>query len=308
MAQPAAIGADGTASPILRAHLTASDVTRLVVELDREAECWHGFQVIYFELAAADPSALKVRSWQQQLAGSRWLHRESAVPGQVLELDLPNEVFGTVPAIGALVISDAYPMGAKESVSFASVALPPQDPAQALPLPPAPGSIVVTEFMKDPMAVSDARGEWLEVENRSDADIDIEGWTLRDDGSNSTVLVADVPGEGIVVQAGEFLVLGRNADPTLNGGVRLGDVYSGFTLANGADQIILEAPGGIPMDRVDYLDAGDGGWPDASGASIALSPGFVGTPSAADGSSWCSGTEPMPLGDLGTPGDMNSDC
>ncbi len=306
---PAAAGADGAASPILRAHLSASEKTRLVLEIDSSVKCAGALQVAYFELAAPPLNAsFGEASWKSRLVGSRFLRRSSAMPGEILELELPSEVFGSVHSLGALVISDTYQPGVGGSLAFTSVALPPQDPSDAVAVPPAPGSIVVTEFMKDPMAVSDARGEWVEVQNRSDRDIDIEGWTLRDDGSNSTVLVGDVTGEGIVVPAGGFLLLGRNGDAAINGGVRIDDVYSGFTLGNGEDQIVLEAPGGFLVDRVDYLDGGNGGWPDASGASIALSPRFVGSPAAADGSSWCSGTEPMPFGDLGTPGEVNSDC
>ena len=48
-----------------------------------------------------------------------------------------------------------------------------------------PGDIVVTEFMNDSAAVSDTVGEWLEIYNSTGADIDLNGWTLKDDGSNS---------------------------------------------------------------------------------------------------------------------------
>ena len=62
--------------------------------------------------------------------------------------------------------------------------------------------------------------------------------------------------------------MGRNADTTTNGGVLLNYEYSGISLANGADEIVLIDPYGNTVDSVAY----DGGpsWPDPNGSSMAL--------------------------------------
>ena len=63
-------------------------------------------------------------------------------------------------------------------------------------------------------------------------------------------------------------MLGRNADTTTNGGLSIDYEYSGFTLANGADEILLIDSYGITVDSVAY----DGGstFPDPNGATMAL--------------------------------------
>ncbi|MEZ4609765.1 MAG: hypothetical protein R2838_05880 [Caldilineaceae bacterium] len=48
---------------------------------------------------------------------------------------------------------------------------------------------------------------------------------------------------GLVIAPGQYLVLVRNPDASVNGGVATeGQRYTGFDLANGDDEIILRAP------------------------------------------------------------------
>ncbi|MEM8709976.1 MAG: lamin tail domain-containing protein [Planctomycetota bacterium] len=306
---PAALGGEGTAAPLLTSFLSVSAAgavgTELVIELSGgEGTIEPGVPSVGAEvwLVALAPSAECGDGAVPDLTalrGARLLQKVEVAQGSAFRSPVPSALFGTDLTIGALLV------GADE-LAFAAVALPPEDPAEPLLVPPPERSLVVNEFMKDPAAVSDVRGEWLELVNLTDEPINIEGWTLRDDGSNRTVLTAG--GAGIIAWPGVPLVLGRNASPSENGGIAVDATYAGFTLANGADQIVLEAPGGFLVDRVDYLDGGAGGWPDESGASISLSPRFQGTPAAVDGSSWCAGAVALPSGDRGTPGAANPDC
>ena len=68
--------------------------------------------------------------------------------------------------------------------------------------------------------------------------------------------------------AGGYLVLGRNADSSSNGGVVVAYRYGGFTLGNADDEIILLDGVGTEIDRVAY----DGGpaFPNPDGASMML--------------------------------------
>jgi hypothetical protein len=52
---------------------------------------------------------------------------------------------------------------------------------------PAPqsGEAVITEFMKDPATVADTRGEWIEIYNALPWRLNIEGWTISDDGGST---------------------------------------------------------------------------------------------------------------------------
>jgi hypothetical protein len=164
--------------------------------------------------------------------------------------------------------------------------------------------LLVTEFMKDPQAVTDTRGEWIELFNANLFDVDIEGWVLSDLAGDSTVLTNG--GSGIVVPARRAAVLARNADPLLNGGVTAVATYSGFALGNGADQIVLSDLNGQLVDLVDYLDGPT--WPDRAGASVSLSPRAWLTGHDDVARAWCEGESPMLGGDLGTPGYMNDTC
>jgi hypothetical protein len=126
------------------------------------------------------------------------------------------------------------------------------------------GDITVTEIMQNPDAVYDDDGEWFEVYNKSADAINLNGWTVRDDGTDSFVIDGD-----LVVEAGEYAVLGRNGDPAVNGGVEVDYEYGGaMYLGNSADELILEDADLIEVARVEY----DGGtnWPDPTGASMNL--------------------------------------
>jgi hypothetical protein len=162
-----------------------------------------------------------------------------------------------------------------------------------------PGDIVITEIMQNPDAVYDSNGEWFEIYNNSDHDIDLNGWIIRDLDSDSHTITSSV-----IIKPGEYLVLGNNADANTNGGVNEAYQYSGFYLANGADEIQLLLPdGSTEIDRVQY----DGGvnWPDPTGASMY----FTGNASEDndDGSKWAVSTLPWDgsAGDYGTPGYAN---
>ena len=138
--------------------------------------------------------------------------------------------------------------------------------------------IMITEIMQNPSAVSDNMGEWFEVYNMGTSDVDMNGWLLKDDGSNSHTIASSV-----IVPAGAFAVLGNNGDLLTNGGVPVDYVYTGFYLSNGADEVVLLLPDGVTeIDRVNY----DGGavWPDPSGSSMT----YTGFPNEDnnDGTKW----------------------
>jgi hypothetical protein len=178
--------------------------------------------------------------------------------------------------------------------------------AAASPRPFQPGAVVVTEVMKDPTTVSDSQGEWIEVQNTSSGYVDLEGWTLADLGSNSHVI--DNGGQGLVLAPGQRLVLGAQDDPTLNGGVLVDYRYAGFTLSNGADEVVLVDGLGRVVDVVAYDDGVL--WPDTPGVALNLHPGKQTTALNDDPASWCDAATAIGAGnpDLGTPGSVNTIC
>ena len=162
------------------------------------------------------------------------------------------------------------------------------------------GSIIVTEFMADPSAVSDTAGEWFEVYNPGDVSVDMNGWTIRDHGSNSHVINNGRP---LVIQPQMYIVLGRNSDESTNGGITLGYQYSGFTLGNSDDEIELVDASGTVIDTVVY----SGDWVSA-GASTSLNPDSLDTVANDSQANWCTATTTLPSGDKGTPGSSNDTC
>jgi predicted extracellular nuclease len=165
-------------------------------------------------------------------------------------------------------------------------------------LAPIP-EIVINEIIQNPSAVSDGDGEWFELFNPGGSDVDIDGWTIQDNDTDSHVISNGGP---LNVPAGGYLVLGVNGDPLLNGGVTVDYVFSSVFLANGSDELVLLDTSLNEIDRVEWDDGAT--FPDPTGASMAL------IDPALDnnvGANWCEASTPFGAGDLGTPGAAN-DC
>ncbi len=60
------------------------------------------------------------------------------------------------------------------------------------------------------------------------SDVDIEGWTIRDNDTDSHVISNGGPSN---IAAGAYLVLGKNADFGTNGGCDVDYHYTGLFLA-----------------------------------------------------------------------------
>jgi len=159
----------------------------------------------------------------------------------------------------------------------------------------ADADIIITEIMQNPAALGDTDGEWYEIHNTGATQVDLDGWTMADLGSNTHTIVGTT-----IVAAGAYAVLGANATAMAGEGVTLLYQYSSFTLANGDDEIILTNASAVEIDRVEW-DGGPG-WPDPNGASMMWDEG------SGDnniGANWTTSTVPFGNGDLGTPGAAN---
>ncbi len=169
----------------------------------------------------------------------------------------------------------------------------------------SPGDLVITEYMNDSDAVSDVVGEWFEIYNTTGSSIDLDGWTIRDDGSDSYTFSGT-----LLVPANSYFVLGRGPNDASNGGVNLDFSYGDgvFTLGNGDDEIVLVSPTAVEIDRVNY--GGGNGFPDEGpGISLILNPTLtISSADNNDGSNWCFSSSSYGDGDLGTPGAANDTC
>lgn len=166
--------------------------------------------------------------------------------------------------------------------------------------PPPRFPLVINEIMQNPSAVPDTDGEWFEIFNPDTNAVDVNGWTISDNDTDSHTIVNGGPLE---VPAGGFLVLGVEGDEITNGGVMVDYVYSNITLANTSDELVLKNASAQEVDRVEWDDGVF--FPDPTGASMALA-----DPAANNnhGPNWCISTSVFGDGDLGTPGAVNDAC
>ncbi len=167
----------------------------------------------------------------------------------------------------------------------------------------AVGDLVICEMMPDPASVSDEDGEWFEICNVTDRDIDIQGWSFTDSGGSVSVE------SSVVVPAGGYVVLAANADPATNGG--LTNVAWVFDwdrvhLNNSGDSLSV-GMGGTIIDQLSYQD-----WSVPTGTSMFLDSAFIDADINDDPVAWCD--TPMEAaysygvgggGDFGTPGAEN---
>ena len=168
-----------------------------------------------------------------------------------------------------------------------------------VPPPVDTPDIVINEIMQNPSAVFDSAGEWFELYNADLVDVDIEGWTIKDDDFDSFVINTGGP---FIIPAGGYLVFGINDDFGTNGGVLVDYEYSDFFLSNSSDELVLLDGDLNQVDRVAWDNGAT--FPDPNGASMSLEDPFLDN---ALGSNWCESVTPFGDGDLGTPGSAN-DC
>lgn len=162
------------------------------------------------------------------------------------------------------------------------------------------GDLLITEIMQNPSAVSDVLGEWFEVFNPTSGPINMQGWYVKDNDSDSIKILSS-----LIVPAHGFIVLGCNSAISTNGNYTCDYQYvqSDFQIANGDDEIVLYNSNEEEIDRVEY----DGGpfWPDPSGSSMIFSGGA--NDDNDDYTNWSTATLREPsyigaVGDNGSPG------
>ncbi len=159
-----------------------------------------------------------------------------------------------------------------------------------------PGDIILNEFMADP---SPSQGlpaeEFVELYNRSNKLVDLDGWTISDGNSTGTL-----PNQ--LLQAGEYVMLVSEANAPLFS--VLGPLISPSSLPglnNTGDFLILKNPEGITIDSIRYnLDwYGDPGKAQGGFSLELINPENRDCPSAANWTASASGQG-------GTPGQENS--
>ncbi|MBU6162307.1 MAG: lamin tail domain-containing protein, partial [Myxococcales bacterium] len=159
----------------------------------------------------------------------------------------------------------------------------------------APGSLIITEIMRDPFAIPDSNGEWFEVYNASGIPLNLSGLRFRDNDSDSFTV-----SRSIVVAPGEYAVFANSAG-ALGGALEPTFVYSSMSLGNSADELVILA-NAVEVDRVDWPVSG---FPNQQGRAMSLQPEFTTVTGNDSATNWCDATAPFATGDFGTPGAAN---
>lgn len=158
-----------------------------------------------------------------------------------------------------------------------------------------PNSLVITEYLANPIGVSDSEGEYFEIFNTTNSDIDLSNLIIRDDGSNSFTV------SGLIMAPGSFSIF-SNFD-----GVSLGFtpdyIYSGsMSLTNTDDEIGLFRPDDTLINKVAYSDGDFFG----EGISHELNQLSLSTPTLLFGpqlgSDYIAAVSSLSLGNFGSPG------
>lgn len=130
-----------------------------------------------------------------------------------------------------------------------------------------PGSIIISEIMADPDGgsgvLSDADGEWFELYNNNTFSVDINGWTIKDLGTDNITISGT-----LTIPADDFIVIGANTTTTANGNLVVDYDFGAFYLSNTDDEIIL-MDGTTEINRAVYTSSAP------TGSSLV----FVGTAS-----------------------------
>ncbi len=157
-------------------------------------------------------------------------------------------------------------------------------------LTPSEAKLVITEIMPNPSMVSDTYGEWFEVYNQDSISHNLFHWTLKDADTDSHRIE-----DNLIIEPGNYIVLGRNADSTQNGGLQVDYVIHNFILSNTVDEIIFWDSLGYLVDEVVY----DNTFPFGNGASMYVADMELDNNNP---DNWYVSSTPYGVGDFGTPG------
>ena len=155
--------------------------------------------------------------------------------------------------------------------------------------------IVINEIMINPNVVGDSYGEWLELVNIGNNQINLRNWLIKDSDTDHHLINTD-----LLIDVDDYIVLGNNTDPASNGGVVENYRYFNIQLANSNDELFLISPENIVIDSLEW---GGVNLPVPHGASIALIDPWLNN---SIGLNWEVSTEEFGGGDLGTPGKPNT--
>jgi len=159
----------------------------------------------------------------------------------------------------------------------------------------APNDLVITEYLANPIGVSDSDGEYFEIYNTTSNDIDLDGLVVRDDGSNAFTVPT------LIISAGTFAVFANSDGVAL--GLSPAYVYAGaMALTNGDDEIGLYRPDDLLINQVIYSDGDNFGAGIAHELAVISASLPVVTTGPTAGADFIAASGMLNLGNFGSPG------
>ena len=162
-------------------------------------------------------------------------------------------------------------------------------------------ALVISEIQFNPQAASDEDGEWIELTNTSDWNVDLRGITILDNASFHVISSESA----VILKAYGTIVLARSDDFSLNGGIFPGYHYGGLVLNNSGDTLTL-ADGDMILDQVSFGE--EFGLQGMVGSSVSLDPEATSVVANDIPGNWCPASDTYGWGDGGTPGEKNPPC
>ncbi len=166
----------------------------------------------------------------------------------------------------------------------------------------APGDLVITEILANPELVSDAFGEWFEVQNQSGRTLPLNGLEIV---SAAERHMLESP-ERIELEPGAVYVFGVSDSLARNGGVPVDYAYRDVELSDDIDVLALFLDDRL-IDEVVWNVSTD--WPALVGETWSLDPDFIDDELNDAATYWCAGASAWAAdSDLGSPGTVNTPC
>ncbi|MBI5548252.1 MAG: lamin tail domain-containing protein [Deltaproteobacteria bacterium] len=168
---------------------------------------------------------------------------------------------------------------------------------------PVAQDLLITEVMANPSVADEAR-KWIEIRNLSDHRLNLAGLVLEE--ATGTVKTFTLPSTPLLVDSGDYFVIGGSIDPLQNGGAAVDLAWeSPFTIAAAAGDLSIKSG----SDVLEHL-VWDARFPSDSGEAMNLSSRLLVKGVSEHPWYWCGATDFIAggSGDKGTPGGANAPC
>ena len=166
---------------------------------------------------------------------------------------------------------------------------------QSAAAPTSVTKLVISEVMADPATISDANGEWFELHNPGSQLVSLTGFQIGSANDASVTITGAVS-----VPAGGYVVVAKNPDNAVNGGLNAVFSFGALNLANNAtDWLTIRDNVGALIDSVSW------GATPPTGASRAKRAMVIDCTPFSDARAWGTSTTNYVATNRGTPGLAN---